>query len=86
MGLTKQNVAFSIGHLGDLKIDQTFINNFLKTFIDPQLIHKAPQCGWDSETQTLLTPAELTENSASRDLEEQCWWKDVVVQYETRKD
>ncbi len=47
--LAKQLAAFAIGYLGDQKIDQTFINNFLKTYINPQLIHEAPQCEWDPD-------------------------------------
>jgi hypothetical protein len=53
--------------------------------VDPQLIHEASQCEWDSETQTLLTPTELADDSAAMDLEDQGWWRDVVVQYETKK-
>jgi hypothetical protein len=83
--LAKQPAAFAIGHLGDQQIDQTFINDFLKTFIDPQLIHEASQCEWDSESQTLLTPSELAEDTATGDLEEQGWWKDVVLQYDNDK-
>jgi hypothetical protein len=84
--LSKQIAAFTIGHLGDQKIDQQFINDFLKTFVDPQLIHDAPHCEWDSSTQTLLTREELAEDSASKELENQGWWKDVVLQYEGGKD
>lgn len=84
-GLAKQIAAFSTGHLTDLKVDPSFIQNFLKTFVDPQLIHEASQCEWDSETQTLLTPSELAADSATNDLEDQGWWRDVVVQYETKK-
>ena len=40
--LAKQVAAFAIGYLGDQKNDQAFIN-ILKTFIDPQLTHEAPQ-------------------------------------------
>jgi len=74
-----------MGHLSDQKVDAPFIQDFLKTFVDPQLIHEVPQCQWDSETQTLLTPSELADDSAAMDLEEQGWWRDVVVQYETKK-
>ena len=83
--LEKQITAFTIGHLGDHQTDR-FINNFLTTFVEPQLVHKASQCEceWDSKTQTLLTPAELTENLASAGLEEQGWWKDVVEQYKSK--
>jgi hypothetical protein len=84
-GLAKQIAAFSMGHLSDQKVDASFIQNFLKTFVDPQLIHEASQCEWDSETQTLLTPTELADNSAAMDLEDQGWWRNVVVQYETKK-
>ncbi len=84
-GLAKHPAAFTIGHLTDQKVDQSFINDFLKTYIDPQLIHEATQCEWDSETQTLLTPSELAETSASAELEEQGWWKDVVLQYNKGK-
>ena len=84
-GLAKQIAAFSMGHLTDLKVEDSFIQNYLKTFVDPQLIHEASQCEWDSKTQTLLTPSEMADNSATMDLEEQGWWRDVVVQYETKK-
>jgi hypothetical protein len=77
--------AFSRGHLSDLNVDSQFIQDFLCIFIDPQLIHEADQCEWDSKTQTLLTPAELAENFTSTELEEQGWWKDVVVQYEANQ-
>jgi hypothetical protein len=33
----------------------------------------------------ILSPAELAENSASADLEQHGWWKDVVEQYENKK-
>lgn len=72
-------VAFSRGHLTDQKVDPTFIQDFLCTFINPQLVHEADQCEWDSESQTLLTPSELADIFMSMDLEEQGWWKDVVV-------
>jgi hypothetical protein len=39
-GLSKQIAAFTLGHLSDLKVDPQFIQDFLKTFVDPQLIHK----------------------------------------------
>jgi hypothetical protein len=84
-GLAKQIAAFAWGHFSDQQVDPLFLQNFLKTFVDPQLIHEAPQCKWDSKTQTLLTPTELADNSASGGLEEQGWWKDVVLQYETQK-
>ena len=84
-GLAKQVAAFSSGHLADQKVDQQFIKEFLKIFVDPQLIHEAPQCEWDSKTQTLLTPTELADDSAAGGLEGQGWWKDVVLQYDTQK-
>jgi hypothetical protein len=84
-GLAKQMAAFTRGHLSDLHVDSQFIQEFLGTFIDPQLVHEADQCEWDSETQTLLTPAELAENSNSKELEEQGWWKDVVVQHDVKQ-
>jgi hypothetical protein len=84
-GLAKQVAAFATGHLTDQGIDETFLKDFLKIYVDPQLIHEAPQCEWDSDTQTLLTPNELAENSASTEMEEQGWWKDVVVQHELQK-
>jgi hypothetical protein len=84
-GLAKQAAAFTLGHLADQQVDQQFIQDFLKTFVDPQLIHEAPQCEWDSKTQTLLTPTELADDSAAGGLEEQGWWKDVVLQYENQK-
>jgi hypothetical protein len=84
-GLAKQVAAFTLGHLADQKVDQQFIQEFLKTFVDPQLIHEAPRCEWDSKTQTLLTPTELADDSAAGGLEEQGWWKDVVLQYEHQK-
>jgi hypothetical protein len=84
-GFAKQIAAFSIGHQLDQKVDASFIQEFLKIFVDPQLIHKASQCEWDSDTQTLLTPSELADDSAGMDLEEQGWWRDVVVQYKTKK-
>ena len=83
-GLSKQIAAFTLGHLSDLKVDPQFIQDFLKTFVDPQLIHEAPQCEWDSKTQTLLTPSEMADDSAAGGLEEQGWWKDVVLQYENQ--
>jgi hypothetical protein len=85
-GLAKQPAAFSKGHLTDQKADLSFIHEFLRIFIDPQLIHEADQCEWDSSTQTLLTPSELAENSTSADLEERGWWKDVVEQYESKQN
>ena len=84
-GLAKQIAAFAIGHLSNQKVDPKFLKDFLRTFVDPQLIHEAHMCEWDSDTQTLLTPDELAENSASTALEEQGWWKDVVEQYEATK-
>ena len=84
-GLSKQIAAFTLGHLTDLQVDQQFIQDFLKTYVDPQLIHEAPQCKWDSTNQTLLTPMEIADNSAAGGLEEQGWWKDVVLQYENQK-
>ena len=77
--------AFATGHLTDQGVDETFLREFLKIFVDPQLVHEVTQCEWDSETQTLLTPNELAENSASTEMEEQGWWKDVVVQHELQK-
>lgn len=85
IGLAKQVAAFTSGHLGDQKVDQQFIKDFLKIFVDPQLIHEATQCEWDSKTQTLLTPTELADDSAAGGLEDQGWWKDVVLQYESQK-
>jgi hypothetical protein len=84
-GLAKQVAAFSMGHLADQKVDEVFVQDFLKTFVDPQLIHEAAHCDWDSATQTLLTKAELDENNKTGELEEQGWWRDVVVQYESTK-
>ena len=84
-GLSKQIAAFTMGHFADQQADQQFTQEFLKTFVDPPLIHEAPQCEWDSETQTLLTPTELADDSAAGNLEEQGWWKDVVRQYENQK-
>ena len=84
-GLVKQIAAFTTGHLSDQKVDPSFVQDFLIKFVDPQLIHEAAQCEWDSKTQTLLTPSELEDNLASIELEEQGWWRDVVVQYETQK-
>ena len=84
-GLAKQVAAFTVGHLADQQVDQHFIQEFLKIFVDPQLIHEAPQCEWDPKTQTLLTPTELADDSAASGLEEQGWWKDVVLQYESQK-
>jgi hypothetical protein len=84
-GLAKQVAAFTSGHFADQKVDETFTQSFLKTFVDPQLIHEAVHCEWDSETQTLLTKAELDENNKTGELEEQGWWRDVVVQYESTK-
>jgi hypothetical protein len=84
-GLAKQIAAFSRGHLLDLKVDEDFVQEFLKIFVDPQLIHEATHCQWDSSTQTLLTPSELEENTTSNELEEQGWWRDVVIQYDTTK-
>ena len=43
-GLAKQIAAFSIGHLTDQKVDPQFLKDFLRTLIDPQLIHEAPAC------------------------------------------
>ena len=84
-GLAKQVAAFTLGHFADQKVDEKFTQDFLKTFVDPQLIHEAAHCEWDSETQTLLTKAELDENNNAGELEEQGWWRDVVVQYESTK-
>ena len=84
-GLAKQVAAFAMGHLADQQVDDNFIQDFLKTFVDPQLIHEAVHCEWDSETQTLLTKAELDENNKTGELEDQGWWRDVVVQYESTK-
>ena len=84
-GLAKQIAAFTTGHFTDQGVDSKFLQDFLTTFVDPQLIHEAGLCEWDSETQTLMTPEELAESTASTALEEQGWWKDVVVQYETGK-
>ena len=84
-GLAKQMAAFTKGHLTDQQVDPAFIQDFLKKFVDPQLIHEASSCEWDSATQTLQTPEELEENNNSMELEEQGWWKDVVVQYELQK-
>ena len=52
-GLQKQPVTFALGHLSNHKVDQNFIKEFLETFINPALIHDAPQCKWNSGTQTL---------------------------------
>ncbi len=52
--------------------------------MDPQLIHEASYCEWDSTTQTLQTQAELKETNASGELEEQGWWRDVVLQFENK--
>jgi hypothetical protein len=84
-GLAKQVAGFTLGHLGDQDIDESFVLEFLRIFVDPQLIHEASHCVWDSETQTLQTRAELDETNASNELEEQGWWRDVVLQYENTK-
>ena len=83
--LQKQPAAFALGHLSDQKVNQYFIDEFLETFIDPALIHDAPQCTWNSDTQTLLTAAALHEDENAGTLEEQEWWTDVVQQYEDLK-
>jgi hypothetical protein len=77
-GLAKQIAAFTLNHLGDQSVDETFVQDFLRTFVDPQLIHEASYCKWDSETQTLQTQAELEENNEG-------WWRDVVIQYENTR-
>jgi len=69
----------------DQKADPGFIQDFLHTFIDPQLIHKAEQCKLDPNTQTLFRPSELAENSTSADLGERGWWKDVVEHDENKQ-
>jgi len=84
-GLAKQIAAFARGHLMDQKVDEEFVQDFLNIFVDPQLIHEATHCQWDSSTQTLMTPTELEENATSNELEEQGWWRDVVIQYDTTK-
>ena len=78
-GLAKQVAAFTLGHLGDQAVNESFVLEFLRIFVDPQLIHEASYCVWDSDTQTLQTKAELDETNASNELEEQGWWQDVVL-------
>jgi hypothetical protein len=84
--LQKQPAAFIKGHLSDLQVDDNFIQRFLDTFVDPQLIHDIHNCKWDSETQTLLTQDEQEQDTKVINLEEQTWWKDVVKQYEQVKE
>ncbi len=84
-GLAKQIAAFVDGHFSDQNISQDFTRDFTLTYIDPQIVHEAAECEWDSDTQTLLTPMELAEDFNSTELEAQGWWKDVVEQYEQKQ-
>ena len=84
-GLVKQIEVFTEGHLGNQQVSETFVDDFLLIFVDPQLIQAATFCEWDIKTQPLLTPSKLAEYSNSVDLVEQGWWKDVVEQFEEKK-
>jgi hypothetical protein len=81
-GLAKHISAFVNGHWSDQQIDSAFTRDFNLKFIDPQIVHGAEACVWNSSTQTLLTPEELDEETNVVEMEEQGWWKDVVEQYE----
>jgi hypothetical protein len=84
-GLAKQINTFFQGHLADQMVNESFVQKFLRIFVDPQVIHEATHCEWDSAMQTLLTPSELEENAVSFELEEQGRWRDMVIQYDTTK-
>ena len=71
-----------LNYLRDGKVDEGFIQTFMHKYIDPAMVHEAPQCTWDADTMSIKAPGEEAEEEAASDLQNQSWFKDLVGQYE----
>jgi hypothetical protein len=82
-GMMKHAGGFILNIMRDQGVDEQFIWKFLKTFVEPPLLHTATECKWDSEDKHLTTPEELEDDSG--DLEQQAWFLDIVEMVEDKK-
>jgi hypothetical protein len=81
-GLARHAGGFMLNYLRDGKVDESFIQMFMHKYIDPAMVHEAPQCTWDADTMSIKAPGEEAEEEAASDLQNQSWFKDLVGQYE----
>lgn len=85
-GLRKHPAGFLHYLLKDCGVDEVFVEDLLKEYVDPSLVHEIPHCKWNSKDQTIMTPEELEEEDTSDKLVNQSWFKDIVQQYEEQKE
>jgi hypothetical protein len=82
LNMQKHAGGFLFYDLLDAGIAEEFIQEMLRKFVDPMLVHEVEQCQWESATRTISTPAELEEDGAGKGVEEMPWYRDIVRQYE----
>ncbi len=80
--LVRHAGGFMLNYLRDGNVDELFVQEFLRRFMDPAMVHEAHQCTWDSETMSIKAPGEEAEEEAAQELQNQSWFKDLVGQYE----
>ena len=83
--MNKQVAAFLFYFLKDASPPEKFLLNLLNETCDPTLVKEIPDCVWDSETQTLVTPQEKKQDTDIDDLEAAAWYKGAFDLWEPGK-
>lgn len=80
-GMAKQIAAFTLGHLGDNKVDVEVLFDFLRNFVDP------PMSAWKWSLWMRLRDTDISDSIGTGQKFSFCWawrtrwWKDVIEQY-----
>ena len=81
--MMKHAGGYLLNVLRDQGVEEEFIWQLLKTYVEPPLVHTAEECSWDSEEKILLTREEQEEDKD--DLEQQSWFLDIAEVQEEKK-
>jgi hypothetical protein len=76
--MNKQIAAYLYYYLKEAALPDQFVMDLLPETCDPTLVAEIKECEWDSDTRTLTTPQEKTEDKDLDKLESRAWYKNAL--------